>query len=73
MIPETLHPFSSSAAEQVYIEDIAKLLRAAYLQPFSQTKIDSCRYRFPSFLEWWATLNDIQKVRVKGVLAALIL
>jgi len=69
---ENLHPFSMADANVVYRENIGALLRGAYMQSFTQTRIDSCRYKFPNFAEWWDTLNDVQRIRLKGVLAAYI-
>jgi hypothetical protein len=69
---ENLYPISLTDANIVYRENIGALLRGAYMQSFSQTRIDSCRYKFPNFDEWWGTLNDSQRMRVKGVLAAYI-
>ncbi|WP_136799232.1 hypothetical protein [Desulfosediminicola ganghwensis] len=70
---ESLSPFTTKDAETIWRESIAGLLKAAYLQSFSQSKIDSARYKFPSFKEWWATLDNEQRKRVKGALAAFIL
>ena len=69
---ESLSPFSVAEASIVWREEMGKLLRAAYLQSFAPDRIDTCRYKFPDFADWWATLSDEQKIRVKGVLAAFI-
>lgn len=68
-----LSPISVGDANIVYRENLAALLRGAYLQSFSQNRIDTCRYKYPSFTEWWNTLNNKQRERVRGVLAAFIL
>jgi hypothetical protein len=68
-----LSPITSRDAEACYQEIIGRLLRAAYLQPFNQARIDSCKWKFPTFSEWWKTLSDDAQMRVKGVLASEVL
>ncbi len=49
---------------------IGSLLTAAYRRKFSMLEMRKCKARFPTFDEWYATLNADQRLRVDGVLVA---
>ena len=50
---------------------IGDLLRAAYLRNFSMMERGKCKTKFPTFNEWYQTLNKEQKQRVDGHLSDL--
>lgn len=43
---------------------IGSLLRVAYLRDFTMMEMGKCKTKFPTFDEWYATLNDTQRKRV---------
>ncbi len=49
---------------------IGKLLTAAYQREFTMLEKGKCKTKFPTFNEWYATLNEVQWQRVDGVLVA---
>lgn len=70
---EDLHPILTEEAEDLYRGQMIKLMRAAYLRSFTPHEERKCVHKFPHFATWWKTLNDRQKERVRGVLAAEVL
>ena len=53
-----------------YHGGIGSLLRAAYQREFTMLEKGKCKTKFPTFDEWYATLNDEQRRRVDEVLVA---
>jgi len=49
---------------------IGSLLTAAYRRDFSMQEKGRCKRKFPTFNEWYATLNADQRRRVDKVLVA---
>jgi hypothetical protein len=49
---------------------IGELLTAAYRRDFSMLEMGKCKTKFPTFDEWYATLNADQRLRVDKVLIA---
>ena len=49
---------------------IGKLLTAAYQREFTMQEMGRCKRKFPTFDEWYATLNADQRKRVDKVLTA---
>lgn len=47
---------------------IDKLLSTAYLREFTMMEMGKCKTKFPTFKEWYATLNDVQRPRVDKML-----
>lgn len=47
---------------------IDSLLRAAYRREFTMMEMGKCKTKFPTFDEWYATLNDTQRKRVDDLL-----
>jgi hypothetical protein len=41
-----------------------------YLREFNMLEMGKCKTKFPTFDEWYATLNAEQRQRVDGVLIA---
>ena len=48
---------------------IGDLLRSAYHRDFSMLQMGKCKTKFPTFNEWYETLNTEQKRRVDAHLA----
>lgn len=44
------------------------LLRAAYRREFNMMEMNKCKTKFPTFKEWFDTLNEEQKHRVEKAL-----
>ncbi len=65
-----LEPVTPLEAEEVYRGHKEKLLRAAYLRVFTPDDVERCRRKFTFFTFWWQTLNERQRERVKGAIAA---
>ena len=53
-----------------YHSGIGKLLTAAYQREFTMQEMGRCKRKFPTFDEWYATLNAEQRQRVDKVLVA---
>jgi hypothetical protein len=49
---------------------IGELLTAAYRREFSMLEMGRCKTKFPTFDDWYATLNRDQRLRVDKVLIA---
>lgn len=47
---------------------IGKILTAAYQREFTMLEKDKYKAKFPTFNEWYATLNEVQRRRVDKVL-----
>ena len=47
---------------------IGELLRAAYQREFTMQEKGKCKTKFPTFDEWYATLNAEQRQRVDNLL-----
>jgi len=43
---------------------IGELLTAAYQRKFTMLEMGKCKTKFPTFKEWYATLNEAQRQRV---------
>jgi hypothetical protein len=54
--------------EATYHCGIGSLLTAAYQSKFSMLEKDKCKTKFPTFDDWYATLNADQRLRVDEVL-----
>ena len=54
--------------EATYHSGIGKLLTAAYQREFTMQEMGKCKTKFPTFDEWYATLNAEQRQRVDKVL-----
>ncbi len=48
---------------------IGDLLRVAYLRDFSMMEMGKCKTKFPTFNEWYQTLNEAQRQRVDSHLS----
>ena len=47
---------------------IGEILTAAYHREFTMQEMGKCKTKFPTFDEWYATLNADQRQRVDEVL-----
>ena len=56
--------------EAVYHCGIGDILTAAYLREFTMHEMGRCKAKFPTFDDWYATLNAGQRARVDKVLIA---
>lgn len=54
--------------DAIYHCGIDSLLRAAYRREFTMMEMGKCKTKFPTFDEWYATLNDTQRKRVDDLL-----
>ena len=54
--------------DATYHCEIGKILTAAYKREFSMLEKGRCKTKFPTFNEWYATLNADQQQRVDKVL-----
>ena len=49
---------------------IGEILTAAYQREFTMQEMGKCKTKFPTFDDWYATLNADQRQRVDKVLIA---
>ena len=56
--------------DAAYHCEIGKILTAAYQREFTMLEKGKCKTKFPTFNEWYATLNEVQRQRVDEVLVA---
>ena len=56
--------------EATYHCGIGEILTAAYQREFTMLEKGRCKTKFPTFDEWYATLNADQRQRVDKVLVA---
>jgi len=59
---------TDSQKEASYHCGIAKLLRTAYRRDFSMLEMGKCKTKFPTFHEWYDTLNPDQRKRIDALL-----
>lgn len=55
--------------EAQYHCGIGELLSTAYQREFTMLEKGKCKAKFPTFKEWYATLNQEQRKRVDRLLA----
>jgi hypothetical protein len=46
---------------------IGELLRTAYQRDFSMLEMGKCKTKFPTFNDWYATLNTDQRKRIDAL------
>ena len=56
--------------EATYHAGIRDLLRAAYKRDFTMLEMGKCKTKFPTFNDWYITLNENQRQRVDVLLVA---
>jgi len=61
---------TETQCEAMYHCGIDKLLSAAYKREFTMLEMGKCKTKFPTFKEWYGTLNTEQRQRVDQALAA---
>jgi hypothetical protein len=60
---------TSEQCEAMYHCGIGQILTAAYQREFTMMEMGKCKTKFPTFKDWYATLNAEQRQRVDAVLA----
>ena len=55
--------------DSMYHCGIGELLSTAYQREFTMMEKGKCKNKFPTFKEWYATLNPEQRQRVEQLLA----
>jgi hypothetical protein len=61
--------FTSEQCEATYHCGIGEILKAAYQIEFTMMEMGKCKTKYPTFKDWYATLNEIQQQRVDTILA----
>ena len=62
---------TSKQCEAVYHCGIDKILTAAYQREFTMLEAGRCKTKYPSFEDWYATLNVEQQQQVDKVLVLI--
>lgn len=56
--------------DAAYHCEIGKILTAAYRREFTMLEKGRCKTKYPTFNDWYAMLNEVQRQRVDKVLVA---
>jgi hypothetical protein len=59
-----------SQCDAAYHCGIGDLLTAAYQRTFTMLEMGKCKTKYATFEEWYATLNEAQRLRVDASLKA---
>jgi len=59
---------TAEQCEAVYHCGIGEILTAAYQREFTMMEMGKCKTKYPTFKDWYATLNETQRQRVDRVL-----